>query len=182
MLCRLEQHERERGRVEVENDNLKQKLRALCEQYEARDSHYHQQVYIGWMLLARPCQKLLAQADCTRVILLLQLQTKELELKMATMKLQDHAALLKQADIHQRQLSESLDQASRSKEDTDKMLASYNDRFAECQSSIEKSNEVSGQKGMHLFTAALGVGAFACCCTCCIAIHKTYLVIVGMRA
>ena len=44
VLCRLEDHEKERMRIVHENDNLKQKLRALCEQYEARDSHFSQQV------------------------------------------------------------------------------------------------------------------------------------------
>lgn len=44
LLCRLEEHEKDRLRVVTENGVLKQKLKALCEQYEARDSHYNQQV------------------------------------------------------------------------------------------------------------------------------------------
>ena len=47
MLRRLEDHETDRLRVVAENEVLKQKLKALCEQYEARDSHYNQQVLLS---------------------------------------------------------------------------------------------------------------------------------------
>lgn len=41
---RLEEHEKDRLKVMTENEILKQKLQALVDQYEARDSHYNQQV------------------------------------------------------------------------------------------------------------------------------------------
>ena len=47
MCGRLEEHEKDRLRVVTENDILKQKLKALCDQYEARDSHFNQQVQTG---------------------------------------------------------------------------------------------------------------------------------------
>ena len=53
-VCRLEEHEKDRLKVVTENDILKQKLKALCDQYEARDSHYNQQVRHNPMP-AQPC-------------------------------------------------------------------------------------------------------------------------------
>ena len=53
-VCRLEEHEKDRLNVVTENDILKQKLKALCDQYEARDSHYNQQVRHNPMP-AQPC-------------------------------------------------------------------------------------------------------------------------------
>jgi len=47
LLLRLEDHETDRLRVVGENEILKAKLKALCEQYEARDSHYTKQVLLS---------------------------------------------------------------------------------------------------------------------------------------
>ncbi len=47
LLHRLEDHETDRLRVVGENEILKAKLKALCEQYEARDSHYTKQVLLS---------------------------------------------------------------------------------------------------------------------------------------
>jgi len=47
LLRRLEDHETDRLRVVGENEILKAKLKALCEQYEARDSHYTKQVLLS---------------------------------------------------------------------------------------------------------------------------------------
>lgn len=47
LLIRLEDHETDRLRVVGENEILKAKLKALCEQYEARDSHYTKQVLLS---------------------------------------------------------------------------------------------------------------------------------------
>lgn len=44
VVYRLEEHERDRMKVVTENEILKQKLQALVDQYDARDSHYNQQV------------------------------------------------------------------------------------------------------------------------------------------
>ena len=43
--CRLEDHEKDRMRVVGENETLKQKLKALVDQFEARDNHFNQQVF-----------------------------------------------------------------------------------------------------------------------------------------
>lgn len=110
---RLEEHEKDRLRVVTENGVLKQKLKALCEQYEARDSHYNQQ-----------------------------LQTKDLEIQLANTKLQEQAELVDRAEVQSKKMSEAFAQMQSHKLETDKLLESYNERFSECQHSIEKSNEV----------------------------------------
>ena len=74
--------------------------------------------------------------------LLLQLQTKDLEIKMASIKLQEQAVLVDRAEVQSKKLSEAFGQVQSHKLETDKLLESYNERFAECQHSIEKSNEV----------------------------------------
>ena len=75
---------------------------------------------------------------------LLQLQTKDLEIKMAGIKLQEQAELVDRAEVQSKKLSEAFGQVQSHKLETDKLLESYNERFAECQHSIEKSNEVHG--------------------------------------
>lgn len=110
---RLEEHETDRLRVVGENEVLKAKLKALCEQYEARDSHYTKQ-----------------------------LQTKDLELRMADIKSEEQAVLVESAEAQSEKMAEAFTQMQTHKLETDKLLESYNERFSECQHSIEKSNEV----------------------------------------
>ena len=74
----------------------------------------------------------------------MQLQTKELELRMASLKLQDQSHLCERAQVQTQKMTEALTQMQAHKSETDKLLASYNHRFSECQQSIEISNEVSG--------------------------------------
>ena len=70
------------------------------------------------------------------------MQTKELELKMAGMKLQDQALLVDRAEVQSKDMADAFAQMQAHKRESDKLLESYNDRFTECQQSIEKSNEV----------------------------------------
>ncbi len=77
------------------------------------------------------------------LFLSLQLQTKDLELKMAGIKLQEQAELVDRAEVQSKKMSEAFSQMQGHKLETDKLLESYNERFSECQHSIEKSNEVS---------------------------------------
>lgn len=70
------------------------------------------------------------------------MQTKELELQMASIKLQDQALLVERADVQSRKMSEAFTHMQTHKNESDKLLESYNERFKECQQSIEKSNEV----------------------------------------
>lgn len=78
----------------------------------------------------------------TMVLLTLQMQTKDLELQMASIKLEDQALLVERADVQTRKMSEAFAHMQNHKSESDKLLASYNERFKECQQSIEKSNEV----------------------------------------
>ena len=71
-----------------------------------------------------------------------QMQTKELELKMAGIKLQDQALLVERAEVQSKKMANAFGQMQSHKSESDKLLESYNDRFTECQQSIEKSNEV----------------------------------------
>ena len=61
---------------------------------------------------------------------------------MATIKLQEQSELVERADVQSKKMSEAFGQMSSHKLETDKLLESYNQRFTECQQSIEKSNEV----------------------------------------
>ena len=63
---------------------------------------------------------------------------------MASLKLQDQSELCSRADLQTKKMTEALAQMQTHKSETDKLLASYNLRFSECQQSIEKSNEVCG--------------------------------------
>ena len=72
----------------------------------------------------------------------MQMQTKELELKMAGIKLQDQALLVDRAEVQSRDMADAFAQMQTHKRESDKLLESYNERFTECQQSIEKSNEV----------------------------------------
>lgn len=62
---------------------------------------------------------------------------------MASLKLQDQSHLCQRAQVQTQKMTEALTQMQAHKSETDKLLASYNSRFSECQESIEKSNEVS---------------------------------------
>ena len=62
---------------------------------------------------------------------------------MAGMKLQEQSELVDRAEVQSKKMSEAFQQMQSHKIETDKLLASYNERFSECQQSIEKSNEVS---------------------------------------
>lgn len=62
---------------------------------------------------------------------------------MAGIKLQEQSELVDRADIQSRKMSKAFQQMQSHKLETDKLLESYNERFTECQQSIEKSNEVS---------------------------------------
>ena len=73
----------------------------------------------------------------------LQLQTKDLEIQLANTKLQEQAELVDRAEVQSKKMSEAFAQMQSHKLETDKLLESYNERFSECQHSIEKSNEVS---------------------------------------
>ena len=79
-----------------------------------------------------------------------QMQTKELELKMAGIKLQDQALLVERAEVQSKKMANAFGQMQSHKSESDKLLESYNDRFTECQQSIEKSNEVCSCI-VHLF-------------------------------
>ena len=72
----------------------------------------------------------------------MQLQTKDLELKMVGIRLQEQAELVHTAELQSKKMSEAFGQMQSHKLETDKLLESYNERFSECQHSIEKSNEV----------------------------------------
>lgn len=78
----------------------------------------------------------------------LQLQTKDLEIQLANTKLQEQAELVDRAEVQSKKMSEAFAQMQSHKLETDKLLESYNERFSECQHSIEKSNEVSKILGM----------------------------------
>ncbi|KAL3139944.1 hypothetical protein ABBQ38_004233 [Trebouxia sp. C0009 RCD-2024] len=110
---RLEEHEKDRLRVVTENDILKQKITAMVAQYEARDNHFNQQ-----------------------------LQTKDIELRMAGIKLQEQSETVARAELQSQKMSDAFHQMQSHKLETDKLLESYNERFSECQHSIQKSNEV----------------------------------------
>lgn len=137
--CRLEEHEKDRLHVVNENEILKQKLKALLDQFEARDNHFNQQVLAHEAV----CSYSYILLECFDSLVMLQLQTKELELQMAGMKLQEQSELVDRAEVQSKKMSEAFQQMQNHKLETDKLLASYNERFSECQQSIEKSNEVS---------------------------------------
>ena len=67
---------------------------------------------------------------------------------MAGIKLVEQSELVDKANLQSKKMSEAFQQMQNHKLDTDKLLVSYNERFTECQQSIEKSNEVSFHK-MH---------------------------------
>lgn len=62
---------------------------------------------------------------------------------MAGIKLQEQSELVDRAEVQSKKMSEAFQQMQSHKLETDKLLESYNERFSECQQSIEKSNEVS---------------------------------------
>ena len=62
---------------------------------------------------------------------------------MADIKAQEQAVLVDCAEAQSEKMSEAFTQMQSHKLETDKLLESYNERFSECQHSIEKSNEVS---------------------------------------
>lgn len=72
---------------------------------------------------------------------------------MAGIKLQEQSELVERAEVQSKKMSEAFGQMQSHKLETDKLLESYNERFSECQQSIEKSNEVlssSSQLLLHL--------------------------------
>lgn len=68
---------------------------------------------------------------------------------MAGIKAQEQMLLLETSESQSKKMSEAFDQMQTHKVETDKLLESYNDRFSECQHSIEKSNEVSRTCSRH---------------------------------
>lgn len=61
---------------------------------------------------------------------------------MAGIKLQEQLEMTDIAELQSKKMSEAFQQMQTHKLETDKLLESYNERFSECQQSIEKSNEV----------------------------------------
>lgn len=137
--CRLEEHEKDRLRVVTENDILKQKITAMVAQYEARDNHFNQQVSVHKVFCS--CIFLLLVATDNHLTRL-QLQTKDIELRMAGIKLQEQSETVARAELQSQKMSDAFHQMQSHKLETDKLLESYNERFSECQHSIQKSNEV----------------------------------------
>ncbi len=64
---------------------------------------------------------------------------------MADIKSEEQAVLVESAEAQSEKMAEAFAQMQTHKAETDKLLESYNERFSECQNSIEKSNEVSIQ-------------------------------------
>ncbi len=71
---------------------------------------------------------------------------------MADIKAEELAVLVESAEAQSEKMAEAFTQMQTHKAETDKLLESYNERFSECQNSIEKSNEVSIQF-CHVFAA-----------------------------
>lgn len=108
-------------------------------QYEARDNHFNQQVSVYKMFCSWIFLLLVAtESHVTQ----LQLQTKDIELRMAGIKLQEQSEMVARTELQSQKMSDAFHQMQSHKLETDKLLESYNERFSECQQSIEKSNEV----------------------------------------
>ena len=61
---------------------------------------------------------------------------------MAGIKLLEQSEMVARAELQSEKMSDAFHQMQSHKLETDKLLESYNERFSECQHSIEKSNEV----------------------------------------
>ena len=68
---------------------------------------------------------------------------------MAGIKLREQSELVDRADVQSKKMSDAFAQMQSHKLETDRLLESYNERFTECQQSIEKSNEVYQYLPVH---------------------------------